>query len=78
MGVIYLQNRAENDENLPSSKKNKSPKKGGKKGKRWIDPSQGEKKKPPMMAGCKGNMNKSSTQTPSLKEHISQRERRNT
>jgi hypothetical protein len=31
MGVIYLQNRAENDENLASSKKTKHPDKGERK-----------------------------------------------
>jgi hypothetical protein len=31
MGVIYLQNRAENDENLPSSTKTKHPQKGERK-----------------------------------------------
>jgi hypothetical protein len=45
MSVIYLQNRAENDENLPSSQKKQSTQKRkggggeGKEGTRWMDPS---------------------------------------
>ncbi len=39
------------------------PNKGGGKGTRWMDPSQGKKKKRPTRVDCKGNMNKSSTQT---------------
>jgi hypothetical protein len=52
---------------LQINNKTKHPKKEGgeKKGTRWKDPSPRKKKeKPPMGANPKGNMNKSSTQTP--------------
>jgi hypothetical protein len=72
MGVIFTSKIGQRRmTTYPAPKKTKHPQKGGKKGTRWMDLSQGKKKKPPVRAGCKGNMNKSNTQSPSRKEHIS-------